>query len=137
MSTRVNTAFLQDGYSYYPCFTNEETEALKRSTCPSWHREVRSPDLRLISGSRVHVLNRYLRLLATRILLGVWNLEMDSIVHMRKTEHSRWVSIQLNPPAGTAPSIKRLPAVQETWLRSLGREDPLEKEMTTHSSTLT
>ena len=26
--------------------------------------------------------------------------------------------------------------MQETWVRSLGREDPLEKEMTTHSSIL-
>ena len=33
-------------------------------------------------------------------------------------------------------SGKRLPAVQETWFRFLGCEDPLEKEMTTHSSTL-
>ena len=29
-----------------------------------------------------------------------------------------------------------LPAMQETQLRFLGREDPLEKEMTTHSRTL-
>ena len=28
------------------------------------------------------------------------------------------------------------PAKQETWVRFLGREDPLEKEMTTHSSIL-
>ena len=35
-----------------------------------------------------------------------------------------------------AQSVKDLPAVQETWVRSLGREDPLEKEMTTHSSIL-
>ena len=35
-----------------------------------------------------------------------------------------------------AQMVKRLPAIQETWLRSLGREDPLEKEMATHSSTL-
>ena len=35
-----------------------------------------------------------------------------------------------------AQTVKRLPAVQETWVRSLGREDPLEKEMATHSSTL-
>ena len=28
------------------------------------------------------------------------------------------------------------PAIQETWVRSLGREDPLEKEMATHSSIL-
>ena len=32
--------------------------------------------------------------------------------------------------------VKRLQAMQETWVRSLGWEDPLEKEMTTHSSTL-
>ena len=32
--------------------------------------------------------------------------------------------------------FKRLPGMQETWVRSLGREDPLEKEMVTHSSTL-
>ena len=29
---------------------------------------------------------------------------------------------------------KHLPAMQETWVRSLGREDPLEKKMATHSS---
>ena len=33
-----------------------------------------------------------------------------------------------------AQRLKRLPLLQETWVRSLGREDPLEKEMTTHSS---
>ena len=33
-------------------------------------------------------------------------------------------------------SVKNLPAVQETWVRSLGWEDPLEKEMETHSSIL-
>ena len=35
-----------------------------------------------------------------------------------------------------AQSVKNLPAVQETWVRSLGREDPLEKEMATHSTLL-
>ena len=33
-----------------------------------------------------------------------------------------------------AQRLKRLPALQETWVRSLGWEDPLEKEMATHSS---
>ena len=32
-----------------------------------------------------------------------------------------------------AQRIKRLPAMQETRVRSLGSEDPLEKEMATHS----
>ena len=35
-----------------------------------------------------------------------------------------------------AQRIKRLPAMQETQVRSLGRENPLEKEMATHSSIL-
>ena len=34
------------------------------------------------------------------------------------------------------PAHKPLPAVQETWVRFLGRDDPLEKEMATHSSIL-
>ena len=32
--------------------------------------------------------------------------------------------------------VKHLPTMQETWVRSLGRENLLEKEMATHSSTL-
>ena len=35
-----------------------------------------------------------------------------------------------------AQTVKRLPAMRETQVRSLGWEDPLEKEMATHSSTL-
>ena len=35
-----------------------------------------------------------------------------------------------------ALSVKNLPAVQETQVQSQGREDPLEKEMATHSSIL-
>ena len=35
-----------------------------------------------------------------------------------------------------AQTVKRLPAMWETRVRSLGPEDPLEKEMATYSSTL-
>ena len=35
-----------------------------------------------------------------------------------------------------AQSVKHLPAVWDTWVQFLGREDPLEKEMATHSSIL-
>ena len=35
-----------------------------------------------------------------------------------------------------AQTVKRLPAMWETWVGSLGWKDPLEKEMTTHSSIL-
>ena len=40
-----------------------------------------------------------------------------------------WVSL-------VAQMVKHLPAMQETWVPSLSWEDPLEKEMATHSSTL-
>ena len=35
-----------------------------------------------------------------------------------------------------AQSVRKLPAVQETQVRSLGQEDPLEKEMASHSRIL-
>ena len=35
-----------------------------------------------------------------------------------------------------AQRVKHLPAMRETWVQSLGQEDPLEKAMATHSSTL-
>ena len=35
-----------------------------------------------------------------------------------------------------AETVKNLPATQETWVRSLGQEDALEKETATHSSIL-
>ena len=37
-------------------------------------------------------------------------------------------------PGGS--DVKRLPTMRETWVQSLGREDPLEKAMAPHSSTL-
>ena len=35
-----------------------------------------------------------------------------------------------------AQKVKNLPAVQETWVQSLGQEDPLNEELETHSSML-
>ena len=35
-----------------------------------------------------------------------------------------------------AQMVKNLPAMQKTWVQSLGQEDPLEKGMATHSSIL-
>ena len=42
---------------------------------------------------------------------------------------SSWASL-------VAPMIKNLPSIQETWVRSLGQKDPLEKGMATYSSIL-
>ena len=51
--------------------------------------------------------------------------------HLRKGTGFYWLASLV------AQSVKNLPAVQETWVRSLGREGALEKEMATHSSILT
>ena len=46
------------------------------------------------------------------------------------------ISLIMSGVSLVAHSVKNLPEVQETWVRSLGWEDPLEKEMATHSSIL-
>ena len=49
------------------------------------------------------------------------------------------ICISLISKEGTclvAQTVKCLPTMLETWVQSQGREDPLEKEMATHSSTL-
>ena len=45
----------------------------------------------------------------------------------------KWFNIGLSL---VAQQLKHLPAMWETWVQSLGREDPLEKEMATYSSIL-
>ena len=51
------------------------------------------------------------------------------------------IFIKLPPPHKCIPSlvaqsVKNLPAMQETWVRSMSQGDPPEKEMATHSSIL-
>ena len=48
-----------------------------------------------------------------------------------KNDFVQWLWASL-----VAQRVKHLCAMQETWVQSLGREDPLEKEMTPHSSIL-
>ena len=43
--------------------------------------------------------------------------------------HMHWTSL-------VAQTVKSLPIMRETWVQSLGQEDPLEKEMATHPSIL-
>ena len=50
-----------------------------------------------------------------------------------------WINSKLGISQGftlVAQTVKRLSTMRETRVQSLGREDPLEKEMTIHSSTL-
>ena len=45
-------------------------------------------------------------------------------------------AVFIYPSSLVAQMVKNLPAMRETWVRSLGRGDPLEEGMTTHSSIL-
>ena len=58
-----------------------------------------------------------------------------------RSERSKMLSTQGGASLGdeeasVAQRVKNLPAVQETWVQSLGQEDPLEKGMATHSCIL-
>ena len=59
----------------------------------------------------------------SRCLLISWLLSLSAVIL-----DSRKISVYL-----VAQRLKHLPAMQETWVQSLGWEDPLEKEMATHS----
>ena len=61
---------------------------------------------------------------------SLWNWEIRALLISVISMDS------LNLASLVAQTVKCLPAMWETWVRSLGREDTLEKEMATHSSTL-
>ena len=54
----------------------------------------------------------------------------------RRSRDVVFISSPFLPASLVAQMVKPLPAMWETWVQSLGQEDPLEKEMATHSSTL-
>ena len=54
---------------------------------------------------------------------------MGHMAHCGYIAGGRWAAL-------VAQRLKCLPAMLETWVRSLGWDDPLEKEMATHSSIL-
>ena len=53
---------------------------------------------------------------------------------LSETNFIKYIPISMS--SLVAQMVKCLPTMRETWVQSLGREDPLEKEMATHSSTL-
>ena len=66
---------------------------------------------------------------------GAWQATVTGITKSWTLNDLHFTSL----PRGASLVVQRvkcLPAMQETWVQSLGQEDPLEKEMATHSSTL-
>ena len=65
---------------------------------------------------------------------GPADVALEFLLHLTIKINSTGNGMQIL--SGMAQRLKRLPATRETWVRSLGREDPLEKKMATHSSIL-
>ena len=63
-------------------------------------------------------------------------LKIKSITLVMGIVHIFWSLITLRRASLLAQLVKNLPATQETWVQSLGWEDPLEEGMATHSSIL-
>ena len=74
--------------------------------------------LKLLILNKFKIMLIYLKLLLAYIKAIYPLLKIQSI--------SQWAS-------PVTQMLKNLPAVQETWIRYLGQEDPLDKEMATHS----
>ena len=51
-----------------------------------------------------------------------------------KKVSENWFSTHLNPASLVTQTVKNPPAMRETWVQSLGWEDPLEEGMETHFS---
>ena len=77
----------------------------------------------MLQGDRVHSILAMSFFIESKKILGLFFVFI-CLVHPRK-----WASL-------VAQRLKCLPAMRETLVQSLSREDPLEKEMATHSSTL-
>ena len=63
------------------------------------------------------------------ILTHNWKVQPLGGNHFIVYKYTKWASL-------VAQRVKRLPAMRETQVRFLGWEDPLKKEIATHSSTL-
>ena len=62
-----------------------------------------------------------------------WSTDQTNISGSHKLD---WKLLLTYRDSLVVQTVKSLPAVWETWVQSLGREDPLKKEMATHSTTL-
>ena len=78
-------------------------------------------------------------MLEHRKVQGLWKIGLGVDNEVRQRANKGVPGLAATYPAMAslvAQMVKCLPAMQETWVQFLGWEDPLEKEMANHSSTL-
>ena len=66
---------------------------------------------------------------------GAWWAAVHGVAKSR-TRLNDFTFTMVFPASLVAQTVKHLPTMRETWVRSLGWKDPLEKEMATYSSIL-
>ena len=65
-----------------------------------------------------------------------WIMSISKSVTIDWKQRRLYPVLRIGWTSLVAQTVKRLPTMRKTWVWSLGREDPLEKEMATHFSTL-
>ena len=77
--------------------------------------------------------------------IGLWRNQLCKLCMIKETEEKGLESrgrsdlicfVKLKKISLVAQTVKRLSTMQETWVPSLGWEDPLEKQIAIHSSTI-
>ena len=105
------------------------------SVCLRVHMCVRAwvcPGLRVCMCRHAHV---YV-CIHIRVYVCVWCISVCAFMHVYICLYYACLYLFIYWASLISQSVKHLPAVQGTRVRSLGREDPLEKEMATHSINL-
>ena len=130
----VRVDFLYDGQFWSPCCPRDSQES---SPAPA-------PQLGRINSSTLNFL--YVQTLTSKhdnwknhsidYMDICWQSEVFVIYLFIFNMLSRFFIVFLARTSLVAQRVKRLPPMWETWVRSLGREDTLEKDMAIHSSTI-
>ena len=132
---------------------NSQYQLANQVSEPTWLEHL---DCSKIEASCIFQPQLGLHMVATQLKTGSTSLESLGQNHPAKTLLNSWLAKITNAMSDNkyhlkplrfglicytlmdkvAQMVKHLPTMQETWVRSLGQEDPLEKEMATHSSIL-
>ena len=74
--------------------------------------------------------------MATNSSIVPWRIPWTGEPRQLEGKGGQLIKVPSSVASQVAQMVRNLPVIGKTWVQSLGREDPLEKGMTTHSSIL-
>ena len=114
-----------------------------KENCAKYINENFFPLKKLRPSGRIYNLNiipgwgpRWQIQLKAEVVCSTWNRQRQAVGGGRGKSPVSGKSTVIWAASLVAQMVKNLPAMEETWVWSLGQEDPLEKELATHSSIL-